>query len=150
MLASYKECMNRKTLLGALVLAIVIGGGAFYGGMAYAKAKSPARGGNFTGQFTTGTGNRMGGAGLRAGDGFTAGQIISKDATSITIKMQDGSTKIVLVGDSTQVMKSTNGTIADLSAGTNVTVTGTANSDGSVTAQSVQIRPAGTVLPSVR
>jgi len=147
-MGSYKEYMNKKTLVGVVVLALLIGGGAFYGGMTYAKTGSPARGGNFTGQFTGGTANRMGGAAARTGGGFTAGQIISKDATSITIKMQDGSTKIVLIGDSTQVMKSANGTIADLSTGITVTVTGSTNSDGSVTAQSVQIRPAGTILPN--
>lgn len=140
--------MNKKTLIGAIVLALLIGGGAFYGGMTYAKAGGPARAGNFTGQFMGGTANRTGGAAARTGGGFTAGQIISKDATSITIKMQDGSTKIVLIGDSTQVMKSANGTIADLSTGITVTITGTTNSDGSVTAQSVQIRPAGAILPN--
>lgn len=74
---------------------------------------------------------------------MTAGEILSNDGTSITIKMADGSTKIVLVSPSTQVMKMAAGSLSDLSTGTNVSVVGSANSDGSVTATSVQIRPAG-------
>ena len=59
--------------------------------------------------------------------------------------MQDGSTKIVLVGSSIEITKSAAGSVEDLATGINVTVVGTANSDGSVTAESVQIRPAGAV-----
>lgn len=134
--------MNKK-IIGAAVLVLVIAGGSFYGGMDYAKSKQPVRSGNFTGQFGAGVAgaNRVG---TRTG-GFTAGQILSKDATSITIKMQDGSTKIVLIGSSTQVMKTAAGSANDLATGTDVTLTGSTNSDGSITAQSVQIRPAGSM-----
>jgi hypothetical protein len=134
--------MNKK-ILGAVVLVLVVASGSFYGGMAYAKSKQPVRNGNFTGQFGAGVAgaNRTG---MRTG-GFTAGQILSKDATGITIKMQDGSTKIILIGSSTQVMKTATGSANDLVTGTDVTVTGSANSDGSITAQSVQIRPAGSM-----
>lgn len=127
--------------------AVVIAGGAFYGGMMYATSKSPARGQFASGQSNGQFGGPNGARGARGGmGGFTAGEILSKDATSITIKMQDGSTKIVLVSSSTQVMKSISGTLDDLSQGTNVVVMGSANSDGSVTAESVQIRP-GDPLP---
>src|SRR3989344_5885057 len=144
--------MNPK-IAGVIAIVVIIGGGAFYGGMTYAQM---SRGGSGGGNFTNlspeerqarfaGNGNpgARGPGGM--GGGFTAGEIISKDETSITIKMQDGSTKIVLVGSSVQVMKSTTGSVDDLAIGTQITVTGSANSDGSVTAQSVQIRPAGSV-----
>ena len=135
--------MNSK-ILGIVVSGLLIAAGSFYEGTVYAKSNAPAsRGGNFTGQFGTG------GAGLnRAGmsrAGFTAGQILSKDATSITIKMQDGSTKIILIGSSTQIMKSATGSLVDLVAGVEVAVNGATNSDGSITAQSVQIRSAGSM-----
>ncbi|MFZ2522228.1 MAG: hypothetical protein WAX44_04585 [Minisyncoccia bacterium] len=134
--------MNKKIITGVIVVVVV--GGVFYGGMTYGKSATPARGQFANGQFT-GNINGARGAGARVGmnGGFTAGEIISKDATSVTIKMQDGSTKIALIASSTQIMKSSTGSLSDLSTGVNVTITGAANSDGSVTAQSMQIRPAG-------
>jgi hypothetical protein len=134
------DTMN-KTILGAVVGAVVVAGVAFYGGDVYGKSQSPMRGGFGANgaTFTRGAGARGGANGA----GFTAGQIISKDESSITIKMPDGSTKIVLVGGSTQVLKTTTGTPSDLAVGTNVVVTGSANSDGSVTGGMIQIRPAG-------
>ena len=59
-----------------------------------------------------------------------------------TTSAQSG-TKIVLVDSSTQITKTVAGTAGDLSVGTSVTISGSANSDGSITAQNIQIRPAG-------
>ncbi|HVU75348.1 MAG TPA: hypothetical protein VHD38_00715, partial [Candidatus Paceibacterota bacterium] len=50
-------------------------------------------------------------------------------------------TRIVLINDATEVTKMAQGSTADLTVGTGVTITGTANSDGSLTATMVQIRP---------
>ncbi|MEQ1500047.1 MAG: hypothetical protein ABL917_01590 [Parcubacteria group bacterium] len=129
--------MNKKIIITVVVMVCV----ALYGGFIYGKSKTPLRGQFANGQFP---GNQNGprGTGMMNG-GFTMGEIIFKDATSVTIKMQDGSTKIALIATSTQVMKSTSGTFSDLNIGTNITISGTSNSDGSVTAQSVQIRPLG-------
>ncbi len=136
--------MNKKIITG--VMAIVIIGGSFYGGVIYGKNIIPTRG-QFTNVQFTGNARGARGTGVRMGmnGGITFGEIISKDATSITIKMQDGSTKIALIASSTQIMKSSAGLLSDLATGINVTITGTANSDGSLSAQSVQIRPAGSV-----
>ncbi len=151
----------QKILLGIFIVALVVGGGAFYGGMKYAEGKSP-RGlsQNFQnlsnlspeqrqqrlqelGATSTAAGLRGGfGGGQRGGgSGFTAGEIISKDDKSITVKLQDGGSKIVFFSDSTEITKSVNGILNDLEIGKNVTVNGAANSDGSVIAQSIQLRP---------
>jgi hypothetical protein len=55
--------------------------------------------------------------------------------------LPDGSTKIVLLSDTTTVNKATTGTLSDLTKGQQVAVFGQENSDGSVTAQTVQINP---------
>ena len=127
--------MNKKII----IVAVIIVGIAFYGGMVYGKNIIPSRGQFNGGQFSANTNGPRGGV----NGGFTVGEIISKDATSVTIKMQDGSTKIALIATSTQVMKSSSGTLSDLTIGTNITITGTSNSDGSITSQSIQIRPEG-------
>lgn len=84
-------------------------------------------------------GGRMGGANL------ANGEIIAKDEKSITIKLRDGGSKIIFLSGTTAINKSATGTIDDLKVGTQVTATGTINTDGSVSAQMVQIRPEMTV-----
>jgi len=146
--------MKRNQVIGGVIILIIVAGGSFYAGQATAKSATPAQG-QFGAGFTAGAGGATGFAGRTgargAGGGFTAGQIVSVSASSISIQQQNGSSsEIVLLSPSTQILKQTSGTAADLTAGTEVTVTGTSNSDGSLTATSIQIRPAGTGLPGAR
>src|SRR4029077_14482427 len=100
-----------------------------------------------------GVGGVRGGARGTGGGGFVAGTLVSKDATSVTIQLggpnasstNAGATgsKIVLYNGSTQIGKFDTGTSDDLKVGDMVTVQGSTNSDGSITAQMIQIRPAG-------
>jgi hypothetical protein len=138
----------RKTLISIIITAIVIGGGAFYGGMKYDQSKNPPTAQNSGGrqQFGANGGIR----GTRGGGGFANGEIISKDDKSITIKLRDGQngqnqnnggSKIIFLSSSTAITKSAEGTLGDLKAGDQITATGASNPDGSITAQSIQIRP---------
>ncbi|MCK9344895.1 MAG: hypothetical protein M0P64_02065 [Candidatus Pacebacteria bacterium] len=149
-----EQLKNKKNIINIAIL-IAVALGSFYCGTLYtAKNKSFPRGGfqmmdgrgvpGEAGTYRDGV-SRSGARGMMGG--VVAGEVISKDATSITVKMQDGSTKIVLVSGSTQVSKSAAGAMEDLTQGVSVVVIGSANTDGSVTAQSVQIRPQGAGLP---
>jgi hypothetical protein len=146
-----------KLLPIVVAVAVVIGTSAFYGGMKYAEGRNPARQlsrGDFQNlspeerqqglqEFgaNAGAGFRGGlGAGQRGSDGFTAGEIIAKDDKSVTIKLQNGGSKIVFLSDPTEITKSAVGALSDLEVGKNVTINGTANSDGSVTAQTIQLK----------
>lgn len=121
-----------------------MGGIAFYGGMKYADAKAVSQRQQRFGQAGANIGGGFRGQG---GGGLVSGDIISKDAQSMTIKMRDGSSKIVFYSDTTEVSKFVAGMPADLTVGKTVTIIGKTNSDGSVTATSVQLRPNLPSLP---
>ncbi len=143
----------KKQVVSTIVIAIVVGLGGFYGGMLYGKkqALTPAGLAGLSQtqrqQLFTGARGSAGASGARRGSfggnggGFTSGSIISKDDKSITVKGMDGSSHIIFVASSTTVSKSVDGAISDLSVGNNVIVNGSGNSDGSLTAQNIQIRP---------
>ena len=86
-------------------------------------------------------GGRAGGRGPNGG-GFAGGQVMSVDNSTLTIKSMNGGSQIVILAPSTQFRKAVDGSASDVTVGKQVTITGTTNSDGSITAQSVQIRDA--------
>ena len=127
-----------KSVMSVVVAAVVIGGVVFYGGMKYSDAKAASQRQQRFGQ----TGANIGG-GFRgqSGGGLISGDIVSKDAQSITVNMRDGSSKVVFYSDTTEVSKFVAGAQSDLTVGKTVTIIGKSNSDGSVTATSIQLRP---------
>lgn len=144
-----------NNLVPALALtALIVGGGAFYGGMRYQQSKStrvPSRAGELRGMRTPfGGGNAQGTNGGRAMGGFTTGEIVSKDANSFTLKLRDGGSKIIFFASSTTIGKMAAGSMDDLAPGTEVVVNGSANQDGSLAASSIQIRPMGQTMPLMR
>lgn len=143
-----------KKIIPIIIAVIIVGAGAFYAGMKYDQSKNPTANRNAGGLANLSSEERQtrlqqfgaigqsgGTRGTQANGGFATGEIISKDEKSLTIKLQDGGSKIVFFSDSTQIMKSASGTSQDLANGEQVTVTGTANQDGSLSAQSIQLRP---------
>ncbi|MCX6763072.1 MAG: DUF5666 domain-containing protein [Candidatus Moranbacteria bacterium] len=144
---------NKKMLVMVIVAMVVIGGVAFYGGTAYEKSSLSKQGLLRSANGGSGGGNRQGGAaGGRAFSGgqggpngaqgdFTSGQIMSKDDKSITVKTRDGGSKIVFFSDSTTVGKSVSGSASDLASGQQVMASGKNNSDGTLSADNIQIRP---------
>lgn len=128
--------VNKNILITFLVAVIGIGAG-FFAGMKYQQGKIFN---NFAGRMgVTRFGRGMGGnnTGFRP----NVGSVLSIDDKSITIKMNDGSSKIILVDSGTTFSKTSEAQEGDIKVGDNIGVFGTANSDGSITAQNVQINP---------
>ncbi len=140
---------NRKIIV-SVVVCLAIALLSFRGGMIYMNSKVANTNTNRSSQFGQGGMNQqnVGGRNLQGmrnggglGGGVVSGEVLSKDATSMTVKLRDGGSKIVLISPSSKVEKTVDGTGTDVVAGKQVMVSGTANPDGSVTASSIQIRP---------
>jgi hypothetical protein len=123
-----------KNSLIIIVMAAMVGGGAFFGGMKYQQSKQPR---GFR-QFANG-GTNVQNRNLNFRP--VTGEIISSDDKSITVKLADGSSKIVLLTDNTSYNKASEASKTDLKTGEKVMVSGAQNSDGSVTAQFVELNP---------
>lgn len=117
-------------------VSAVVAGISFFSGMKYQQSKTPVLGSS---RFALNGQRGMGGntRGFRP----VSGEVLSTDEKSMTVKLPDGSTKIILLSDSTTYSKSNSGSKSDVQSGQTVTVFGTENSDGSVTAQNVQLNP---------
>jgi hypothetical protein len=134
--------MSKKIIL-SIFTGLVIAGGSFYGGIAYEKTKAAPQ--SAQGRFGQLPGGQNGQRGMRTGtsSNFITGTILNKDASTLTIQLRDASSsKIVLYSSATPIMKTASGTPSNLTPNESVTVTGTQNADGSMSASFIQIRPA--------
>ena len=127
--------MKKKIIIVA-VAALVVGlaGGFFIGKGSVSRSPYAQAGQNAAG------GMRRGG-GFQTGGGLITGNIISSTDNSITVQSRDGSSRIVFFGSSAEISKFAKGAASDLSVGQSVVVSGTSNSDGSINAQTIQVRP---------
>lgn len=132
--------MNKSNLTTTLLIAVVVGALGFYSGTLYQKNKTP----DFKpGQFPSGM-QRSNGTGIRNGSGMQVGRPVSGEITSIedntiTIKTPDGSNKIVIYSASTTINKTEQGSLDDLSVGSQIMVIGKEDDSGSLTAESISL-----------
>lgn len=142
--------IQKNIIVLFVLVALVVGGGCFYWGMVYGKGLgkglmgknfNPEQlGANFEGMGQRG--NRAMGTGA-TGLGMLIGEVVSQDNQSLTLSIKDSGTKIVFFSSSTQVMETKQVSLSDITVGSSLMVNGKQNTDGSLTAQSIQIRPVG-------
>jgi len=148
--------MKTQSIIIPAIVVLLLLGAAFYGGYKFSAKKNVLGNANLAENFRNLTpeqqqqrvqqfGQQAGGQGrFGSGEGgvnLVSGEVLSKDANSITVKDRNGSSKIVFFSGDSQVTKSVDGSMDDIQVGTNVIVNGTANQDGSVNAQNIQLRP---------
>ena len=137
-----------KKNMAILIAAVLISLGAgFFGGLEYQKSKRTTAFRNMAVGLQNGSGTVRTGV-SRTGTSITgvrpvSGQVTNIDSTGITIKTQDGGSKIILFSGSTKFNKTTEGSVTDLKTGDNVMVIGTQGTDGTVSAESISIGTVG-------
>jgi len=127
--------MKKYTVHIVWVVVVII---AFIGGIYYGKTTVPsvASRGNFAGLTSSTRGSFAGRTGA-AGGGAVIGQVTAVDANSITVQLANGNSEVVLYSSSTPVTEPTKVSPSILATGMTITVGGTQNSDGSLTAQTI-------------
>lgn len=133
--------MKNYIFLGLLV--ILVAGVSFYGGTEYQKNKQSKLGLNM-GQFNQKLGQNQeqrNGDNARIGGNFrpVVGEVLTVEDKSITVKLADGSSKIIFISEKTQINKIESVENTDIVVGAKVNIFGVENSDGSMTAENVQL-----------
>lgn len=140
---SNMRIISMKKYISFILVAIIAGGVGFGGGMSYANSRQQK---NTFAMQQGGENFRNGGQGMRQGvrgglGGAVSGEILTKDDKSLTVKLRDGGSKLIFLSKTTTISKPTEMSLDSLVLGDTVVIMGQANDDGSVTANSIQVRP---------
>ena len=136
-----KNIKNKKAAI-FIVSAIVLIVSAFFLGKSVGSKSNLNQAGFPAGDGSQFSQNRNGGKNGQSKQfvgGNIRGVIDTITDSSLVLKNQDGSSKIVILSASTTISKSAIASIKDVVSGENVMIRGKANSDGSITAESIQI-----------
>jgi hypothetical protein len=138
-------------LIAAIALVLAFGGGVLVQkawGSSTTTAADPGANGQRFPRNGNGTGTPPSGApGFGRGGAGTTGTIDHIDGGTVYVKQPDGTVVKVTTSDTTQVSKTAVGKVSDLKAGETIVIQGQKSGDGTVTAQRITERPAGTGGP---
>jgi len=124
----------KNNLMIITITGIVLGSSGFFAGIKYQQNQAP----NFDNMSKNATmRQRPGGPAHELSS--VRGSIISQDKDSLTIKMTDDSSKIILLPDLTKINTTSEASREDLTIDDQVVIFGQTNSDGSISAETIQI-----------
>ena len=131
-------------VLVAVIVAVGLAAGCFYGGMAYQRTQTA----NIRAAFAASRGgppnatDTAGGGGGRGGffGGGARGQVKSIEGNALTLSTAQNVTTVNL-SNSTQIEKTGPGTLSDLHPGQQVQVTGQRDAKGNIAAVTILILP---------
>jgi hypothetical protein len=140
---------NQKIILACTITAVVAGTLGYVGGVKMSGMRRTVQfgGGERNVMMTRGgEGNSTaqkpsGNVGRIMGPRSTIGEVIAKDANSMTVKMNDGSSRIIILSDKTTYRISSDANLDKIEVGTKIAAFGETGSDGSITATSIEINP---------
>ena len=142
---------NQKIVIACVITAVLAGGVGYVGGVKMSPLKRSVMFNSRSGQtmnLRNNNQNNQNGKGITNAPnmmgrgGAITGEVIAKDNKSLTIKMSDGSSKIVIISDKTIYRMASESSLDKIEVGTKVATFGDSNSDGSTTATSIEINPA--------
>jgi hypothetical protein len=119
-------------IIWAIVVVIALVGGIMYG-------KSTGSVKSFAGGSSSSTRGTYAGRGGTSGGSFVTGTIASIVGSDITLQLANGNSEVVLYSSSTPVTEPTIVSVSKLTTGTTIMVSGSSNSDGSLTATTIQV-----------
>lgn len=143
--------MVNQNIIVACVISAALAGGVGYkvgtsnfafGRFSNSNEKLGGRGGmmqvnsNIRGQNTNSAGQGTMGRG-----GALTGEVSAKDGKTLTLKLTDGSSRIVILSDTTTYRAAVESSLDKVEVGTNVAAFGTISTDGSTVATSIEINP---------
>lgn len=145
---------NKKQLTTQVTIIIIVAVISFFVGTKYQQSKLTSRFSQRSNNFSregmipqdgTSRGNRspQDNNNHNQPPGFpqTVGKIINIDENSITIKTNDGGSKIILISESTVINQSIEVSKTNLKVGSSVHVSGSVNSDGSISGRQIEVGP---------
>ena len=138
--------LNKKQLPLVIIIAVVLLAASFYAGrLSISKSGSVGfaggRGQGPSGMMASGAAKNMQSKNFRGN--MVSGEIISKDDKSLTIKLTSGGSKTIYFSASTTISQMTATPASDLNVGQSIIANGSTNSDGSISAQMIQLRSVG-------
>lgn len=125
--------------LAVVIIAILAAGAGFFGGTKYQQAARQQTRGDVMRQSQNGANGQQGTRRMIGRP--VVGEVLKTDGKTMTVKMADGTSRIVVLSASTTYSKTAEGAAGDIAVGATVGVFGADNTDGSMTAQNVQLNP---------